>query len=139
MMGQNESRATYQLIVSIYIQYPLDGLSIGLYTQSKGILNYLNDKTMGYYMTLKYDVAPDVKQTVDELIQTLSFRHIAPKNVYCYRSYGSRSKRIIARIHSLGKIWQQALRHPTAYIIEVLSEQYDSLNQEKKEKTRFSR
>ncbi|UCH36976.1 MAG: metallopeptidase [Candidatus Bathyarchaeota archaeon] len=90
---------------------------------------------MGWNLTLKYVVAPDVKQTVDKLIQTLSFRHIAPKNVYCYRSYGSKSKRIIARIHGLGKIWQQALHHPTTYIIEVLSEKYDSLNQENKEKT----
>jgi predicted metallopeptidase len=90
---------------------------------------------MGLRMTLKYVDARDVKKTVDELIQTLNFLHISPENVFCYRSYGSKSKRIIARIHGLGKIWQQALHHPTAYIIEVLSEQYDSLNKEKKEKT----
>jgi predicted metallopeptidase len=86
-------------------------------------------------MTLKYVDAPDVKKTIDELIQTLNFIHISPQNVYCYRSHGSKSKRIIARIHGLGKIWQQALHRPTAYVIEVLSEQYDSLSIEKKEKT----
>jgi predicted metallopeptidase len=38
-------------------------------------------------------------------------------------------------VHSLPKIWQQALSEPAYYAIEVLSEQYDSLSQEEKEKT----
>jgi predicted metallopeptidase len=35
----------------------------------------------------------------------------------------------------LGRIWQEALRRPPAYIIEVISENYDPLPEEEKEKT----
>ena len=72
---------------------------------------------------------------VDELIDRLDLFHVVPQSVHCYRSNGSKSKRIIARIHGFGRIWQKALGLPPAYVIEVLSERYDRLSQEDKEKT----
>ncbi|MDI6904608.1 MAG: putative metallopeptidase [Candidatus Bathyarchaeia archaeon] len=42
---------------------------------------------------------------------------------------------MIARIHGLGKIWQEALRKPPTYVIEVISERYDKLSEKDKEKT----
>jgi predicted metallopeptidase len=86
-------------------------------------------------LPLKYFEAPDVKLLADELIGRLDFFHVVPKSVYCYRSKGSKSRRIIARIHGFGRIWQQALGLPPAYVIEVISERYDKLSQEDKEKT----
>lgn len=86
-------------------------------------------------LTIKYDEAPDVKMLVDEIMDYLDMFHIVPQFVYCYRSKGSKSKRIIARIYGLGKIWQEALRRPTSYVIEVISEKYDKLSEEEKEKT----
>ena len=86
-------------------------------------------------MPLKYLEAPDVKMLVDEIIDRLDLFHVVPQSVPCYRSKGSKSKRIIARIHGFGKIWQKALGLPPAYVIEVLSERYDKLCQEDKEKT----
>ena len=86
-------------------------------------------------MTLKYLEAPDVKQLVDKIIDSLDLSHVVPRSVHCYRSKGSKSKRIIARIHGFGKIWQKAVGLPPAYIIEVISERYDRLSQEDKEKT----
>jgi predicted metallopeptidase len=84
---------------------------------------------------LKYAEAPDVKMLVDEIIDRLDLFHVVPQFVYCYRSTGSKSILTIARIHGLGRIWQEALRKPTAYIIEVISERYDKLSKEEKEKT----
>ena len=84
---------------------------------------------------MKYVEALDVKMLADEIIEKLDFSHVVPQSVYCYRSEGSKSRRIIARIHGFGKIWQQALGLPPAYVIEVLSERYDKLSQEDKEKT----
>jgi predicted metallopeptidase len=72
---------------------------------------------------------------VDEIIDRLDLFYVVPHSVHCYRSKGSKSKRIIARIHGFERIWQEALRLPPAYIIEVLSERYDRLSQEDKEKT----
>jgi len=86
-------------------------------------------------LKLKYFEAPDVKQLVDKIVDNLDLSHVVPQSVHCYRSKGSKSKRIIARIHGFGKIWQKALGLPPAYIIEVLSERYDKLCQEDKEKT----
>ena len=85
-------------------------------------------------LPLKYVEAPDVKMLVDEIIDRLDLFHVVPQSVHCYRSKGSKSKRIIARIHGFGKIWQKALGLPPAYVIEVLSERYDKLCQEDKEK-----
>ena len=86
-------------------------------------------------MTLEYFEAPDVKSLVDEIVDILGFFHVVPQFVYCYRSRGSESRGTVARIHGLGRIWQEALRRPAAYVIEVISEQYDELSDEEKEKT----
>ncbi len=86
-------------------------------------------------MTLKYVEASDVKRLVHEIINGLDLFHVVPQFVYCYRSHGSKSQRIVARIHGLGRIWQEALMRPPTYVIEVVSEHYDSLSDEEKEKT----
>ncbi|MBN1784184.1 MAG: metallopeptidase [Candidatus Bathyarchaeota archaeon] len=84
---------------------------------------------------MQYHEAPDVKSLANEIIESLDLFYIVAESVYCYRSIGSKSKRIIARIHGFGKIWQRALGLPPSYVIEVLSERYDKLSQEDKEKT----
>ncbi len=86
-------------------------------------------------MTLEYTEALDVKMLADEIMDCLDLFHIVPQFVYCYRSKGSKSKRIIARIHGLGKLWQEALRKPPTYVIEVISERYDKMSEADKEKT----
>lgn len=86
-------------------------------------------------LKLKYVEAPDVKKMVDEIIDSLNLAYVVPQYVYCYRSKGSKSRRVVARIHGLGRIWQEALERPPAYIIEVISEKYDRLSREDKEKT----
>ncbi len=86
-------------------------------------------------MPISYAEAPDVKRLVEEITDTLDFFHVVPQFVYCYRSKGSTSARTLARIHGLGKIWQEALKLPPSYIIEVIAERYDRLDQADKEKT----
>lgn len=86
-------------------------------------------------MPIMYFEAPDVKKLVDEIASSLNLFHITPQFVLCVRSKGSKSTRTIARIHGLGKIWQEMLNLPPTYIIEVISERYDSLSEEEKEKT----
>ena len=85
-------------------------------------------------MPIHYDKAPDVKKRVEEIVQSLHFSHIDTTAVYCFRSTGSRSKRVIARIHGLGRIWQTALKITPIYLIEVLSERYDKLSADEKDK-----
>lgn len=79
--------------------------------------------------------APDIKKLVDEIANTLEFFHVVPQFVFCVRSKGSKSSRTVARIHGLGKIWQEVFNVPPSYIIEVISERYDALPETEKEKT----
>ena len=85
-------------------------------------------------MPIRYLEASDVKRRVDEIAACLDFFHVVPQFVFCVRSNGSKSRRTIARIHGLGKIWQEALSLPPSYVIEVISERYDELSEEEKEK-----
>lgn len=86
-------------------------------------------------MQFRYERAPDVSEMLVKIVDKLGFTHIPKHRVYCYRSYGSKAGNVIARVHSLPRIWQQALSEPAYYAVEVLSEQYDALPYEEKEKT----
>jgi predicted metallopeptidase len=86
-------------------------------------------------MRFRYERAPDVSQLLSKIIDTLGFTHVPKNRMYCYRSYGSKATNTIARVHSLPKIWQQALSEPAYYAVEVLAEQYDQLPRDEKEKT----
>jgi len=85
-------------------------------------------------MPIRYYEAPDIKAQVDKIVAQLGFTHVEPNRLYCYRSKGSKSRRTVARIHSLGKLWQIALKTQAGYLIEVISERYDKLSQEEKER-----
>jgi predicted metallopeptidase len=83
---------------------------------------------------IEYYDAPDVKILVVEIAVKLRFMHVETDRVFCFRSRGSQSRRVIARIHSLGKVWQKALNTRAGYLIEVISERYDKLSQSDKER-----
>ena len=86
-------------------------------------------------MPIKYYDAPDIKKQVDAIASDLDFFHVVPQFVFCVRSRGSKAKRTIARIHGLGRIWQGVLNLPPSYTIEVISEIFDKMSKEDKEKT----
>jgi len=86
-------------------------------------------------MPIKYFEAPEIKEKVDQLAEECEFYHVVPQFVYCVRSKGSKARRTIARIHGLGKLWQGVLNMPPAYTIEVISEIYDKMSDEDREKT----
>lgn len=83
---------------------------------------------------IKYLEAPEIKERVNEIVTALDLFHVVPQYVYCFRSKGSKAGRTIARIHGMGRIWQEALNLPTYYVIEVISERYDCLSKEEQEK-----
>ena len=85
-------------------------------------------------MGIRYYEAPDVKQLANMIISELRFTHIKPDHIYCFRSKGSKSRRTVARIHSLEKLWQLAMNTHPRYLIEVIGERYDELSREDKEK-----
>lgn len=86
-------------------------------------------------MPIRYEDAHDVKKLADEITERLNFFHVVPQFVFCVRSKGSASSRTIARVHGFGRIWQETLNLPASYVIEVISERYDRMSEEDKQKT----
>ena len=86
-------------------------------------------------MPIKYFPDSDIKKQVDQIAEDLELFHVVPQFVFCVRSKGSKARRTIARIHGIGKIWQEVLNLPPSYTIEVISEIYDKMSKEEKEKT----
>jgi len=86
-------------------------------------------------MVIKYYPALDVKREVDRIILNLNLSYIEAEKVICCRSRGSKAKRTLARIHALPRVWQTGLGLSTHYLVEVLAERFDELDDEEKVKT----
>lgn len=83
---------------------------------------------------MNWEQASDIQKEVNTLIDRLDYKHLLKDSIYCFRSYGSKS-RAIARIWALPRIWQQALKVPPAYCLEIISERFDRLSQDNKQRT----
>ena len=69
---------------------------------------------------MKYEDAPDLQQRMVAIVQALGMEHIDLSRVQCLRSFGSSSRRTIARCHTLGKLMQKAMGVKAHYAIEFL-------------------
>ncbi len=82
---------------------------------------------------MKYEDAPDLKKRMVEIASTLSMEHIDLSRVECLRSFGSSSRRTIARCHTIGKLMQKAMKTKAFYAIEFL-ERFEKMNEKEKDK-----
>jgi predicted metallopeptidase len=69
-----------------------------------------------------------------ELIEKLGFRHIPLDRVSCIISKGTKTKRTVARIHTLGKAMQLGMNSQPFYVIELM-ELFFKQNEEEQTKT----
>jgi predicted metallopeptidase len=77
--------------------------------------------------------APDLVPLVHDLVAVLGFDHIDPGRVHMRRSRGSTSD-AYARIWELPSIWSETLDVPPQYVIEVLAEHFDGLDETERTK-----
>ncbi len=82
---------------------------------------------------MRYEYAPDIKQKLVEIVNHLLMSHVDLNRVECLRSFGSSTKRTIARCHTIGKVMQKGMKVPAFYTIEFL-ELYDKMSQPEQEK-----
>jgi len=68
-----------------------------------------------------------------EIVQVLGMHHVKLDRVECLRSYGSSTKRTIARCHALGKLMQNAMKTKAFYAIEFL-EIFDKMPKKEQDK-----
>ncbi len=76
-----------------------------------------------------YEFSPDIQAKAKE-ISNMLFHYIKIERIKCFRSYGTSSKRTIARCHALGKLMQKALDTKAFYALEFLSERFNKLSKE---------
>jgi len=74
---------------------------------------------------IQYYDAPDIRERIEIIVEVLKFDHLDLENIRFIRSRGSKAKRTIARVHGLGRIWQQSLGMKPTYVIEVIHEIFD--------------
>ena len=77
---------------------------------------------------MRYDDAPDIRQRMEHIVQTVGMDHVDLTRVACYRSTGTSTRRIIARCHGLPKVMQLGLNTGAFYVIEMISEQFDRMS-----------
>ena len=82
---------------------------------------------------MKYENAPDLKERMKEIATLLDMHHVDVERVACLRSFGSSSRRTIARCHALGKLLQKAMNTNAFYAIEFL-EMFEKLPKEEQDK-----
>lgn len=83
---------------------------------------------------MKYEYAEDLQERMAEMITLLEMKHVDPGRVKCFRSYGSSTKRTIARCHTIGKLMQKAIGVKAHYAIEFL-EKFDKMSWDEQDKT----
>ncbi len=81
--------------------------------------------------SVKFELAEDVQKLIEMLVIELDLQHIKSDRIFCVRSNQSKA-RAYARIWGLSRIFQVAAGYKPTYVIEVLSEHFDELTDEKK-------
>ena len=83
---------------------------------------------------MQYEIAPEIKKTVDVLIDRLKFSFIKKTSVYCIRSFDAKT-RAIARIWGMSRLFAEVAGLTPTYIIEVNAKRFDKLGERDKIKT----
>src|SRR3989344_864823 len=82
---------------------------------------------------MRYENALDIRERMIEVVNLLKMEHIDLERVDCLRSFGSSTRRTIARCHTIGKLMQKAMKTKAFYAIEFL-EIFDKMSKEEQDK-----
>jgi len=82
---------------------------------------------------MKYFEASDLQERLNEIVRVLGMEYVDLSRVACFRSFGSSTRRTLARCHALGKLMQKAMKTKAFYAIEFL-ERFDKLNRKEQDK-----
>ena len=84
---------------------------------------------------MKYCYSENWTEKAREIAQKLEFNHIALERISCVESQGTKTKRVIARIHALGKVMQLGMQQKPFYVIELIMERFEKQSSEEQVKT----
>jgi predicted metallopeptidase len=84
---------------------------------------------------IEYERDAAIEYNVRKIVSIMGMTHIDTSRLVCMRSYGSKSRRVLARCHVTPRIIQKALDIGACYIIEVVSENFEKLSEDDKIRT----
>ena len=83
---------------------------------------------------IKYHPAPDIEARAKNIAERTGIKHDFSR-IKFLRSTGSQSRYTLARCHAMPRVMQAALDLKAHYVIEVISEKFDKMNEEEQTKT----
>ncbi len=84
---------------------------------------------------MKYFYSKEWTEKTHEIASKCEMNYLDLNNIYCIQSMGTKTKRVIARIHSIGKAIQTGANLPPIYVIELISEVFFKQSREEQVKT----
>ena len=84
-------------------------------------------------MAIKYFPAADIEERARSIAAATEIKRDFSR-IHFVRSKGSASMRTVARCHGMPKVLQMALDTKAHYVIEIISERFDKMNDEEKTK-----
>lgn len=84
---------------------------------------------------MRYDFSPEWTARAREIAAAVGMVHIPAERIACVKSKGTKTRNVIARIHSLGKVMQLGMQEEGFYVIELISERFDREKEEEQVKT----
>ncbi len=84
---------------------------------------------------MRYSFSIPWTEKAREIVKALEFDHICLERIACVESNGTKTRRIIARIHTLGKVMQLGMQQKPFYVIELITEQFGKQSPEDQTKT----
>jgi len=84
---------------------------------------------------MRYVFSHSWTEKAREIAAALEYDHIPVDRISCVESKGTKTRRIIARIHTLGKVLQLGMQEKPFYVIELISEQFEKQSSQDKIKT----
>lgn len=83
---------------------------------------------------MQYKLAPEIKRKIRALIKELNYTHIKPNQIWCIRSFDAKT-RAYARIWGMSRLFKEVAGLEPNYIIEVIAQRFDKLQEREKIKT----
>ena len=85
---------------------------------------------------MKYAFDSEWNDKTKEIATTLGYGHVMLEKVSVVRSWGSKARRTITRIHALGKVVMLGMSHQKSFcVIELISENFDKQSEQGKTET----
>lgn len=84
---------------------------------------------------MKYEFSEDWTKKARGVAIILGFEHVDLHRIACVMSKGTKTRRTIARIHTISKAIQTGMQDKAFYSIELITEKFDKLSEEEKMKT----